>query len=126
MYVLSKEGENDLNKYWKLVEINSTAVMPDVNRKKEPHMILHTHDNRVTGSGGRNNFTGSFKLAANNRFSFSPLAATKMFRTNTQQTENLMFKALQNTDSYYLSGDTLQLLRSRMAPLAKFVAVYLK
>lgn len=126
MYVMVKEGANDLNKYWKLIEVNGMAVTPDTSRKREPHMILHTQDNRVTGSGGCNQFTGTFKLEGNNRIRFAPLAATKMFCLNGQQTEDLMFKALANTDSYYLSGDTLQLIRARMAPLARFAAVYLK
>jgi copper homeostasis protein (lipoprotein) len=126
MYVLSKEGTNDLSRYWKLIEVNGSAVVPKANQRKEPHMILHTQDKRVNGSGGCNNFTGSFQLQPANRLSFSPLAATKMFCPDAQQTEDLLFKALQNTDSYYVSGDTLQLIRARMAPLAKFVAVYLR
>lgn len=125
-YVLARERGDDLNKYWKLIEVNGTAVMPDANRKKEPHIIFHTNDKRVTGSGGCNTFTGTFQMAADNRISFSPLAATKMFCNNTQQTEDLMLNALQNTDSYYLRGDTLQLVKGRMSPLAKFVAVYLR
>ena len=126
MYVLPKENGNYLNKYWKLIEVSGMAVLPDSSRKREPHMILHTQDNRVTGTGGCNQFTGTFELQPDNRIRFAPLAATKMFCTTAQQTEDLMFKALENTDSYYLSGDTLQLIRARMAPLARFVAVYLK
>ncbi|MDO1449397.1 META domain-containing protein [Rhodocytophaga aerolata] len=126
MNVLVKEDEHNLNKYWKLIEVNGNAVIAEANRKREPHMILHTSDKRVTGHGGCNSFTGTFQLGANNGISFSPLAATKMFCNNMQRTEDLLFKALQNADSYYLSNDTLQLTRARMAPLAKFVAVYLK
>lgn len=126
MYVFAKEGGNSLNKYWKLIEVNGNAVTASGSGKREPHMLLHTADNRVTGSGGCNSFTGSFNMAANDRLSFSGIASTKMFCNDAQQTEDLMFKALQNTDSYYLSGDTLQLIRARMAPLAKFVAVYLR
>ena len=126
LYVLTKNSGNDLNKYWKLVELNGSPVTPGADGRKEPHMILHTQDNRVTGSGGCNNFSGTFQLQANNRISFSPLAATKMFCTGAQQTEDMMFKALQNADSYYQNGDTLQLIRARMAPLAKFIAVYLR
>lgn len=125
-YVLTKNGGGSLNNYWKLIEVNGVAVSPVSNGKKEPHMILHTQDSTVTGSGGCNSFRGRFQLQASNRISFSPLAGTKMFCTDAQQTEDLMFKAIQNADSYYHSGDTLQLIRARMAPLAKFVAVYLR
>ncbi|HEY0680432.1 MAG TPA: copper resistance protein NlpE N-terminal domain-containing protein [Chitinophagaceae bacterium] len=126
MYVLAKAGGSELNKYWKLIEVSGNAVTASASGKKEPHMILHTQDNRVNGSGGCNNFSGTFQLQANNRISFSPLAVTKMFCAGAQETEDLMLKAMQNTDSYYLKGDTLQLIRAKMAPLAKFVAVYLK
>jgi copper homeostasis protein (lipoprotein) len=126
MYVLSKESAGSLNKYWRLVEVNGAPVAADPRRRKEPHMILHTQDNRVTGSGGCNSFTGTYTLQPNDRIRFSPLAATKMFCAGIAETEDMMFKAVQNADSYYLRGDSLQLIRARMAPLAKFVAVYLK
>ena len=41
-------------------------------------------------------------------------------------TETEFLKVLDMADSYHLKGDTLQLFRARMAPLAKFAAVYLK
>jgi hypothetical protein len=41
------------------------------------------------------------------------------------ETETHFFKALQMADNYILNGDTLILNKARMAPLARFEAVYL-
>jgi heat shock protein HslJ len=40
--------------------------------------------------------------------------------------EYRFFDALGKADRYSISGDTLSLHRAKMAPLAKFVAVYLR
>ena len=125
-YILIKGGSGIENRYWKLIEVNGKSVQPNDKRRKEPHLILHPEGRRVSGSGGCNNFTGTYQLQQNNRLSFSPLAATKMACLDADNTEDLLFKALTTADSYYAAGDTLQLIRARMAPLAKFVTVYLR
>lgn len=40
--------------------------------------------------------------------------------------EEAFIKVLETADNYTVKNDTLQLNKARMAPLAKFVAVYLK
>ena len=130
LYVLAKTNNSITNKYWKLVEVMGQPVpTDDTLHGKEPHMILHTAENRVTGNGGCNGFGGTYQLdSANNRIHFSPLMATKMacLEGNRMKVEDQLFKALEMTDSYYVKGDSLQLNKARMAPLARFVAVYLK
>lgn len=129
LYVLTKTSNNITNKYWKLVEVMGQPVPTDTLQRKEPHMILHTADNRVTGNGGCNSFGGTYQLdSVNNRLRFSPLMATKMacIENERMRIEDQLFKALEMTDSYHVKGDSLQLFKARMAPLARFVAVYLK
>ena len=125
-YVLTKITEGISNKYWKLIELNGKAIVPFENGKREPHMILHTDGNRISGNTGCNSFSGTYDLKEPNRISFAPMAVTKMFCTTGMETETQLLKVFQTTDSYYVSGDSLQLIRARMAPLARFVAVYLK
>jgi copper homeostasis protein (lipoprotein) len=125
-YVLTKATNDPTNKYWKLIEVMGQPVVVDSLQNREPHMILHPTDNRVSGNGGCNSFTGTYQLEANNRIRFSPIAATKMACMNSMEVENQFFKALESADSYYVKGDSLQLIRARMAPLARFVAVYLR
>lgn len=124
-YVLAKADNNITNKYWKLIEVMGQPVVLNNQQAKEPHMILHVDNNRVSGNGGCNNFNGTYQLEANSRIRFSPLAATKMACTNSMEVETQFFKALETADSYYVTGDSMQLIRARMAPLARFVAVYL-
>lgn len=126
MYVLAKDQDGIENRYWKLVEVNGNAVVANDQWRREPHMILHMNGNRVTGHGGCNSFSGSYEVKEQGRVTFSAIAATKMFCAEASGVEDLMLRAIQAADSYNVNGDSLQLYRARMAPLARFVAVYLK
>ncbi len=110
-------------KYWKLVELNGKPV-PTLER--EPHMILKA-DGRVNGFGGCNAFTGDYKLdAATLRLSFGQIASTMMACAAGMEVEQAFHEVLRNADSFALDGDRLVLNRARMAPLARFEAVYLR
>lgn len=117
-------GANGITeKYWKLVEVNGKPVPP---LEREPHMILKA-DGRVNGFGGCNAFTGSYKLdAPASRISFGQIASTMMACAASMEVEQAFHEALRHTDSYTLDGDRLVLIRARMAPLARFEAVYLR
>lgn len=109
-------------KYWKLIEINGQAISGNFN--KEPHFILKNEDNRVNGNGGCNGFGGTYTLSEEtNRISFSELFSTKMACPD-MSVEQAFMDILSKADNYSLNGDTLTLNKARMAPLAKFVAVY--
>lgn len=106
--------------YWKLVELNGKAITSEmVNR--EAFMQLIAESGRVTGNGGCNVMGGSYELMEPNRIRFSGMFSTKM-ACPKMDVEDQFFKVLENADSYYLKGDTLQLIRARMAPLAIFIA----
>lgn len=49
---------------------------------------------------------------------------TRKFCTNQMDTERELAAVLEQGDSYTLHGDRLALNRARMAPLARFEAVY--
>jgi heat shock protein HslJ len=92
---------------------------------KEPHMILKAADFRVSANGGCNQMNGSFTLKPMNRIRFSQMISTMMACPN-MEIERQLSEVLQQADSYILQGDKLQLIKARMAPLAKFDAVYMK
>ena len=123
-YILEKGGSLT-HTYWKLTELMGSPVQFHEGWRREPHLILHRAENRVTGHGGCNSFRGSYSLMQENRIQFSPMAATKMACPD-MITEGSLFRALERVDSYVVKGDSLQLLRARMAPVARFVAVYLR
>lgn len=116
--------EGITEKYWKLVELRGQPV---ANLEQEPHLILKAQDGRVTGFAGCNNFTGTYTLDAERmRLSFGPLAMTRKFCSAGMDVERAFGEVLEQADSYSLSGDKLTLNRARMAPLARFEAVYLQ
>ncbi|KYP14267.1 copper resistance protein NlpE N-terminal domain-containing protein [Flavihumibacter sp. CACIAM 22H1] len=124
-YILRKEQSGLTEKYWKLVELNGQPVSLPAGSQKEPHMILHTAGNRITAQGGCNSFMGSFELKEGNRIRFSKMAGTLMACPD-MDIEARFTKVLEMADNYNLDGDKLVLNKARMAPLARFEAVYLK
>ncbi|MFC3197819.1 copper resistance protein NlpE N-terminal domain-containing protein [Parapedobacter deserti] len=121
-YILSKATDAALtDTYWKLIEINGEHVA-DGSTQKEPYIRLNSENNRIEANGGCNGLGGTYELSNPNRVKFSQLIGTMMACEN-METENGLKRALESADSYHLQGDTLQLFRARMAPLAKFTAV---
>jgi len=119
-YILRKATDSIVGTYWKLIEIQGKPVA-DGSTQKEPYIRLDADGNRIEASGGCNGMGGTFELSEPNRVKFSQLIGTMMACEN-MEVENGLKRALESADSYHLSGDTLQLFRARMAPLAKFVA----
>jgi heat shock protein HslJ len=113
------------NKYWKLIELNGATLTPLDKQRSELHINLHVDGNRLTGSGGCNNFTGSYELKDGNRIRFAQIASTKMACIDMSN-EDSFLKMLNIADNYIVKGDTLILNKARMSPLARFVAVYMK
>ncbi len=122
--VLTKMTQGMTEKYWKLVELNGKPV-PTLQR--EPHLILKTDENRAVGFGGCNNFTGSYTLdEATLRIRFNQMASTMMACSQGMDVESAFHEVLAQADNYSLSGDSMTLNRARMAPLARFEAVYMR
>lgn len=117
-YVLQKVDGSITDKYWKLVELNGQPVLPGTTQK-EPYIRLNAAENRLEATGGCNGMGGTYELQAPNRIRFSQIIRTQMACENLD-VENELGRVLESTDSYHVAGDTLQLFRARMAPLAKF------
>lgn len=121
--VLSRLAGGPAGKYWKLVELNGRPI-PKLDR--EPHLILDAGAGRAHGFGGCNGFSGSYQLdEARSRIRFERIASTMMSCTPGMEVEGAFHEALRTADNYSLNGDHLTLNRARMAPLARFEAVYL-
>lgn len=122
-YVLGKIADSISGKYWRLTEVMGNPVTFSEAPGKAAHFMLQPSLSRVSGNGGCNNFFGTYQLSANNRIRFSRMGITQMACSDGMETERSFMEILQRADSYYISGDTLQLNRARMAPLARFVSV---
>lgn len=123
-YILAKVDMNLVEKYWKLTELFGEAVTTPEGGK-EAHMILKGEGNRVQGNAGCNSFNGTYILKPGNRISFSQMASTMMMCVN-MDTETKLHQVFEMVDNYVVNGDSLVLNKARMAPLARFEAVYLK
>lgn len=119
-YILTKQTNEITDRYWKLIEVNGQAVV-EGSTQKEPYIQLNSEDNRLQATGGCNGLGGTYELKESNRVSFSQMIGTLMACEN-MEVENGLKRALESADSYHIQGDTLQLFRARMAPLAKFVS----
>jgi len=124
-YVLSKSNYEILEKYWKLVELNGKDVIADSTFIKDPHIILKESNNRIIGNGGCNSISGEYKIESLNRITVSKMISTKM-ACQRMALESEFLEALQKADNFNVVGDMLMLNKARMAPLARFKAVYLK
>lgn len=125
-YILEKVQIDDTitEKYWKLIEIEGKKVTTTVDQQREAHFILKTDGNKVVGSTGCNLINGTYKLDEDLRLSFSKMLTTMMACEN-MATEQAFLNALNSVDNYTVHNDTLSLNKTKMAPLAKFEAVYL-
>lgn len=106
---------------WKLVELAGKPVADKINGK-EPFILLHSKDNRYSGSGGCNGLGGEFTLQEHGRVKFTQGMSTMMACEN-MEIEKELNRVLITADNYSLSGDDLSLNKARMAPLARFRAV---
>lgn len=124
-YILTKQTTGITEKYWKLVELNGKQVAKTESMKREPFMILKAQGNRVNGNGGCNSFGGTYTLLENGKIKFSQMAGTLMACPD-MAVETEFMKVLETADNYTINGDRLSLNKARMAPLARFEAVYFK
>jgi len=131
-YVLTKQSKMDteiksnaelVETYWKLTELMGKPVARPAPGVREMHIILKEQDNRIQAFAGCNNIMGSYELKDGNFISFQGIASTKMACPD-MSIENQLLEVLGRTDNYSILGDKLSLNKARMAPLARFEAVY--
>jgi heat shock protein HslJ len=111
-------------KYWKLKTLEGKDIKMGRNQEKEVYFILKTNESAVTGFAGCNDFFGTYTLEKGNRIRFSEIGSTLKVCPDVDFNESDFFKVFELTDSYKISGDTLELYVGRRAPLAVFEAVY--
>lgn len=125
-YVFKNINSNGItNKYWVLKELNHQPVTA-THKSATAYFILNDADTSVKGYGGCNILFGKYELNESaSRIRFLNTGATQRACIDANH-ETEFFRVLNNTDNYNLVGDTLFLNKARMAPLARFEAVYLR
>jgi heat shock protein HslJ len=105
---------------WRLTELYGKPVAATINGKM-PFILLQDTGSRYSASAGCNGLGGSFTLSGNSRIKFSQGMSTMMACEN-MEVETEFKKALEQTDNYTVSGNTMSFNKARMAPLARFEA----
>ena len=125
-YLLHKAMVSDsiTGKYWRLAEVKGNEVTLDSNADKEAFLMLNAEDQSASGSGGCNRFAGTYTLA-DNKISFSQIAATRM-ACLFPNPETDFFEALESTDYYTTDGNRLELYNNKGILLARLEFDYFK
>lgn len=106
--------------YWKLTELDGATVSAH-DRQREPSLVLDPEGRRAGGSGGCNQFMGSYTLDGE-RISFGQLAMTRMACAQGMETEAAFASALSQVKSWQVQGKRLQFYDANGRLLAEFVA----
>lgn len=105
---------------WKLVELNSKVIKQ--KGKKAYFLKLNSKDGRFSAFAGCNNMMGNYVMKTSFSLSFSPVAST-MMACPEMDLEQKFAAMLEKVDSYIIVEDELQLVKGKMAPLARFKAI---
>ena len=110
--------------YWKLTRIGEKPVVVK-DKQREPHLVLATKDQRLSGHGGCNRLMGSYKLDGE-KLSFGQVASTRMACIDGMDTEHLFSTELGKVQSHKINGNALQMLDASGLVILQFEAVALR
>jgi len=113
-----------LNTRWKLTRLGDEPVVMAENQR-EPHLLLRSQDNRVSGFGGCNNFNGSYEIDGQS-ITFSLMAATMMACSHGADTERAFLAALGKATTFRKTTHHLELLDADGEVVARFEATELQ
>jgi heat shock protein HslJ len=129
-YIRAQGGQNGRsaaqleNTYWKLVDLNGKPVAAAA-RRREPYLRLNPEGKTLQGSGGCNAMRGAYQLDGS-KLRLTQIATTRMACPDPYMNQESAFlKALEATDSFKISGDTLE-LHGGGKSIARFEARRLK
>lgn len=106
---------------WRAIAIGDRAVIEPQGRPDGVHIVLDASEKRFSGSGGINRIMGGYRLSGSS-LTFSAPASTMMAGPEELMDQEVAFlKALEETASYALKGETLHLLNKDGNDLVRFV-----
>jgi len=109
-----------LNTYWKLTALNGKPVSV-VEQQREPSLVLHSENLRVTGSGGCNRLMGSYEVSGND-VRFGQLAGTMMACLAGMDTEKEFLATLRQVSRWHIAGEHLEFYDASGNVLGRFEA----
>jgi len=108
--------------YWNVKQVGEQRFKP-LKGGRDAHLRLDAQQKRATGYSGVNSFSGAYESGAAS-LKFGPLAATRRAGPPAAMAfEAALFKALEATRSYRVSGEMLELLDAEGGVLARLEAL---
>jgi heat shock protein HslJ len=108
------------NTYWKLTHLGDVPVIAG-EKQREPHLVLRSQDQRVSGSSGCNRLMGGYTREGGT-LAFSRLAGTRMACAEGMDTEQHFLAVLEQVKTWKIVGGHLGLLDAGGRLLARFEA----
>ena len=96
------------NTDWELHRVGDKVVTPGPGRAA-PFIRLNSADQRATGSGGCNRFTGSYSVEGH-QLKLGQIAATMMACLEGMEEERAFFDALKSVNTWRITGQQLDLV----------------
>lgn len=110
-----------LETYWRAIELDGQPVKAGT-AKREPHLVLNTARNSVSGFAGCNTFRGIYDRK-DNELRFKGLATTLMACPPDESAlEKRFLTAVQSSDTQRITGNVLELRDVDGKPRARFEA----
>jgi len=111
--------------YWKAVELEGKPVEVKAGTR-EPHMVLRSDKNAVSGFSGCNTFRGVYEITGTS-LHFKNMASTLMACLPAgSDTEKNFLSAITATDTQQVSGETLELRDQDGKVRARFESRFMK
>jgi heat shock protein HslJ len=106
--------------HWTLVTVAGKPAVSGPGTR-EAYLTFDSKTSRVDGNTGCNSTGGSFATKGD-ELKFDRMISTQMACAKTMEQERAFFKALENTRTYKVSGQHLELLDSSGKTLARLEA----
>ena len=111
--------------YWKAVELEGKPVEVKAGAR-EPHMVLRSDKNAVSGFSGCNSFHGGYEVSGAS-LRFKGMAVTRMACLDAgADLENRFLSAINAVATQKISGETLELQDGSGKLRARFESRYMK
>ena len=117
---LGNSNENLTEKKWKMFEINGVELSAiNMQPSIDAFITFSIEGNRVSGNGGCNIFSGTYKLGTGAELHFSEMVSTRKMCFDIT-VENQLNRIFQLVDNYSLQGNILS-LKQEETVLARFI-----
>lgn len=119
---LADESLEDM--YWKLTRLEGEPI-ERVDGQREPHLVLHSGEQRLAGSGGCNRLMGSYELR-DDTLTFGGVATSRMACPTGMEQEQRFLSVLSDVRFWRIEGSHLELLGPAREILARLEATPLQ